>query len=78
MRVGSRSPRNLQRQWVSVALPEVRLVPRGYERTRKGGDLPRDFHPALIRAAAIVVMLFGALFAMGSGMPDPIAKIVSA
>ena len=41
-------------------------------------DLPRDFHPALIRAAAVVVMPFGALFAMGSGMPDPIAKIVSA
>ena len=39
-------------------------------------DLPRDFHPALIRAAAVVVMPFGALFAMGSGMPDPIAKIV--
>jgi ATP-dependent exoDNAse (exonuclease V) alpha subunit len=41
-------------------------------------DLPRDFHPALIRASAIVVMPFGGLFAMGSGMPDPIAKIVSA
>ncbi len=41
-------------------------------------DLPRDFHPALIRASAVVVMPFGALFAMGSGMPDPIAKIVSA
>ena len=42
------------------------------------GDLPRDFHPALIRASAVVVMPFGALFAMGSGMPDPIAKVVSA
>ena len=41
-------------------------------------DLPRDFHPVLIRAAAVLVMPFGALFAMGSGMPDPIAKIVSA
>lgn len=35
------------------------------------GDLPRDFHPALIRASAVVVMPFGALLAMGSGMPDP-------
>jgi hypothetical protein len=41
-------------------------------------DLPRDFHPALIGAAAVVVMPFGALFAMGPGMPGPIAKIVSA
>ena len=41
---------------------------------RKWGatDLPRDFHPALIRASAFVVMPFGGLFAMGSGMPDPI------
>lgn len=28
-------------------------------------DLPRDFHPTLIRAAAVVVTLLGALFAMG-------------
>jgi len=41
-------------------------------------DLPRDFHPALIRATAFVVTLVGVVLAMGSGMPDPIAKIVSA
>lgn len=41
-------------------------------------DLPRDFHPAQIRAAAVVGISFGSLFAMGSDRPDPIAKIASA
>lgn len=40
-------------------------------------DLPRDSHPAVIGAGTVVVMLFGALFAMGVGMLDPIAEIVS-
>lgn len=38
----------------------------------------RDFHPSLIRAAAVVVMAFGALFAMGAGMSYAVVKIVFA